>query len=200
VNAAALGITVVAGLAWIGFIAASIQRRHAAHCELDLAHAELDRIVKDDQAWKPGYILDRVYDIYAHIEEARAAGDAKGMHGLATSAGEEAVRKTLWVAGAMRPEPRDLAFASIALTDDKPGVLDDKAWIMVRGVETKCQEEFQELWRMVRGGNGDWRLDAIEADPAAIKAIVERPAGPGIDKQVAARRYATGGADTVGPA
>ena len=198
-NAAALGSTVVASLAWFAFIAASIQRHYAARRELDLARAELDRIKSEDQAWKPGYILDRVYEIYAHVEEARAAGDVKGIRGLATPAGEEAVRNTLSVAGAVRPEPRDLAFASIALTDDKPGVLDDKAWIVVRGVETKGQETFQELWRLARGSNGDWQLDAIEADPAAIKATIERPAGPGIE-QLAARRHATGGSDAVGRA
>lgn len=165
----AAGAIAVGAVAFSGYLVKLI---------LDLKGERAARALTADEearTWRPDHVASRVREVFAGIEGARAAADACHVHGLVTEACEERdVAPKLFKAGAMVAEPRRLDQVAIVCTNDQPGSAHDVLWVTVRGLELRCDEDFQELWKLVRAPDGAWLVDHIttgDAVPTAVRAL-----------------------------
>lgn len=167
-------VTAAFGIAGCVLVLVAEHRRHEKE-EAQEALAAAKRRLEEPATWHPGHVQARVRAIFAGVEGARAEAQACHVHGLASERGEAAIEKTLFKAGAMVPEPRRLDRVAIVCMNDQPGTALDTLHVLVSGLELRCDEAFDELWKLVRDpATNDWVLDEVtggEAVPAALQRL-----------------------------
>ena len=169
-------------LAGLGLaLRAQVKEKHALAGELVGARTQLVARQREQDTWRPAHVQARVRAIFHAIEQARETADACHVEGFATPRGTSAfIAPTLFKAGAMVAEPRRLDVVAIACVDDQPGAADDALWVTVQGLELRCDEPLEELWKLVRGRDGDWALDEVTAGPEEVaKALAMLRGAPG---------------------